>query len=243
MLKKAKANSLPKPCILVSSCLRDQQNGSNDSIRQTWAKDSPIPVFFVVGDGVFARQSDEVKLNVPDHYLAMPLKAKASLAWAVRNGFTHVFRCFTDSYVDVFRLADSRFQNHDYIGNFVDGFAQGGPGYWLGPKAISIVLDCPIRPEKFEADKYEDQWIGRVLCGVGMDDKRYSMGMSLKKAEPDPLHENDVVSVHLSMWTNQYDRDWMHQVHARRHKLPFLASVPRLPHQCLCQHCRSLRAQ
>ena len=237
-----------RSCILLSSCKRDQENGFNQAVRDTWAKSSPIPVFFIVGDGAFARQSDEVKLNVPDNYLSLPLKTKESLAWAVRQGFTHAFRAFSDTYIDTARLQDDGSWRWDYVGNLCDRelpFMHGGPGYWLGPKAIALLLDSPIDVTRFENDIYEDQWVGRVLNGrvVLRDDKRYSMGMSYKMAEPDCLVDNDVITVHLSMWTNQYDPDWMRQVHAARFGDRHEALVPRDPHQCMCKTCLLIKAK
>jgi hypothetical protein len=239
---------MPKPCILVSSCRRDQANGYNDAVRLTWAADKTIPCFFIVGDGGIATR-DTVKLNVPDDYLGLTFKTKESLAWAIRNGFTHVFRSFTDTYVDVKRLADSNFADHDYTGNRSDAqaggyrFAHGGPGYWLGPRAIHILLDAPIEKEKYDWHKFEDQWVGSTLHSHGIvcvDDKRYSMSMSYLKSEADPLEDNDLISAHLSNLTNQYHPDWMREVHSKRYGLDYKPTIAR-EKGCMCENCIALK--
>ena len=234
---------MPKPCILVSSCKRDVENGMNLAVRDTWATDSKLPYFFILGDGNKQRWADEVILNVPDDYLSLPFKTKHSIEWAVRCGFTHIFRAFTDTFIDTHRLLyDSNYASHPYIGNrSKDGFVHGGPGYWLGPKAIKILIDAPIEKSKFENDKYEDQWVGRVLALHGIhcrDDKNYSMGWSYGLDEQDPLETNEIITVHLSGESSgQYDKDWMGQVYAKRYKLPYKPTVPRLK-GCNCKRCQ-----
>lgn len=231
-------------CVLVNSCKRDQKNGWNDVVRETWAKSSPVPVFFVVGDGCFARQPDELKLNVPDHYLGLPVKTKESLAWAVRNGYARVFCASTSTYVDTARLEADGSYRWDYVGNLTGSvrgpFADMRPGFNLGTKAMCILLDTPIWPNSFPGDNYVDEWIGRALLGhvEWRDDKRYSMGMGIKEMQPDPRNENDVISVNLADWTGKYEPDWMRQVHANRFRLPHVATSPRKRWRCPCKHCQ-----
>ena len=231
-------------CILVNSCKRDQENGWNDVVRETWAKSSPLPVFFIVGDGCFASLPDEVKLNVPDHYLGLPVKTKASLAWAVRNGYTRVFCASITTYVDIKRLEVDGSYRWEYVGNGKSGFFQGGPGFNLGPRAMSILLDTPIWPASFPGDNFADQWIGRSLTNrvTWRQDDRYSMGMGVKQCEPDPLRDNDVISVQLSNWRGEYYPDWMRQVHAGRFGLPHVATDPRERWYCPCKHCQARMA-
>jgi len=200
-----------------------------------------------VGDGAVALHRDEVHLNVPDDYLSLTFKTKESIAWAVRQGFTHIFRAFTDTHLDLGRLAASEFAQHDYFGNGAGlqaagfHFAHGGPGYWLGPRGINIVLDSPIRKETIETDKYEDKWVGRVMYAVGMipwDDKRFSMGWSYGKDEPAVLEHNETISEHLSSSQGQYFPDWMYSAHARRFGMPY-SSEYRRRKGCNCKHCRA----
>jgi len=208
---------------------------------------SRIPYFFFIGDGAVSSRADEIKLNVPDDYLSLTYKSKESLAWAVRQGFTHAFRAFTDTHLDVGRLAQSGFAQHDYVGNDAGlqsagfQFTHGGPGFWTGPRAINILLDSPILKEKYETDRYEDQWAGRVLYERGMvpfDDKRYSMGWSYGKDEPAVLEGNDTISEHLSSSQGQYFPDWMYAAHARRFGVPY-TSKERRRKGCNCAHCRN----
>ena len=236
---------MPKPVILVSSCKRDQQNGANQAVRETWGARSRIPYFFILGQGAKQLNPDELFFDVGDAYLDLPHKTKQSLSWALNNGYTNAFRAFTDTFIDTERLLSSGFEKYDYTGNESEPypgftFAHGGPGYWLSRKGMKIVVDSPIDRKAFNSDQYEDQWSGRRLGLAGIkcvDDKRYSMGWSYDKEEPHlSLSSNNVISVHLSNQPGQYESDWMRQVHAERYGMAFKATKVRLK-GCCCKYC------
>jgi hypothetical protein len=183
-------------------------------------------------------------LDVGDGYFDLTEKTKEGHRWAFSAGFDWTFQCFTDTYIDTERLLTSGFQHHDYTGNLAIEpypFLHGGPGYWLSPKATRILLESPIDIAARDHEKYEDRWAGIRLAVAGIDpvdDRRYSMGISYRYKQPDPLPGNEVISVHLSNQTNFYSPEWMRQVHAARFGLHFAPTVPRTKKYCQCKHCQ-----
>jgi hypothetical protein len=96
------------PVILISSCKRDQDRGYHQVIRETWAQGSPIPVFFILGEG--SRSADELLLTVPDGYDSLPYKTREGHRWALQAGFDYIFQAFVDTYIDPYRLLASSFE-------------------------------------------------------------------------------------------------------------------------------------
>jgi hypothetical protein len=208
-----------KPVILISSCVKDRKNGNNDAIRQTWGKASVIPYKFFIGD-MDPIEDDEVGLpGCPDNYFSLPQKTQESLAWAIRGGYTHMFRAFTDTYIDTGRLLHSGFERAAYIGNpcgfYADLFMHGGPGYWLSAAAAQHVVMSDVVGQKLE-----DYWVGKLMQAHKIYtafDFRYSMGNSYDRREGRSLLENDIISEHLSDSGNKYN----YGVMLGRHKLRF----------------------
>ena len=209
----------PRPIILISSCKRDQENGNNQAIRNTWGAHSVIPYRFFVGD-TSPEHDDEIMLDCPDNYFSLPMKTQLSLRWAMLEGYTHFFRAFTDTFIDTERLAKSGFEEHLYSGNpcgfWRDLFHHGGPGYWLNLNAAQLVITQPHA----HAEKLEDYWVGMLMQKYGVPphhDFRYSMGLSYGRRERPSLPDNDIISEHLSDSGNKYDNKTMYD----RHKLRY----------------------
>lgn len=136
-------------------------------------KDAPAPL------------ADEVFLNVPDTYEALPLKTHAMLKWAHERGYDFVFKCDDDTYCSVERLIDSGFERLEYSGfqrsseYFGTGvvYAQGGAGYWLSRAAMALV----IAEEPVLESGPEDINVARILSQHGIElthDARYSPTMA-----------------------------------------------------------------
>jgi hypothetical protein len=203
-----------KPVILVSSCKKDQQLGHNQVIRDTWGKDSPIPVFFILGEGNVAEHPDEIVLPVKDGYHDLPWKTREGHRWAKEQGYDWTFQAFTDTFIDVDRLVASDFTRGEFVGNkgFNPAFrgfdfCHGGPGYWLSPHATDLILNA-----EFGKETCEDQWVAWVMKIHGVacvDDKRYSMGTTYNYKESVPLPTNGVISCHLSDSGHKYTKDMM----------------------------------
>lgn len=197
--------------------MRDRKNGNQQAIRDTWAKSPAIPYRFFLGD-VDAENVDEVSLPCPDNYFSLPMKTKMSLEWALKEGYTHTFRCFTDTFIDTLRLRNSAFAEADYIGNpFQHGtkgfFMHGGPGYWLSRRASELVVS-----KELNGATLEDQWVGLSLIDTDVTikcDYRYSMGLSYVYRQLSVLPDNDIISEHLSKHRENYDKQQMYQAFYR----------------------------
>jgi len=212
--------SLAKPVILVSSCVRDRKNGSQQAIRDTWGADSKIPYFFFLGDTA-PEAPDEVELDCPDNYFSLPQKTQLSLKWALDRGYTQMIRAFTDTYIDTQRLVETCYGRDDYVGNLCTQvgwtFINGGPGYILSRKCAKVVVDSDIGNWQLE-----DQWVGWLMSHNKIEpihDPRFSMGRSYTHREPFPLPDNDVITAHLSSQRGVYDKYLMYRTHRRRVRL------------------------
>ena len=165
--------------IAVTSCERDTDKGYNQAIRETWLKDSPVDYRFFRGKGSEPNNQDEILLECEDDYLSLPQKTLGLLDWAMDHGYDYVFKCDTDTYVNLPNLLSMNFQDYDYIGYFNErigvpnvvygslfSWTSGGTGYFLSAKAIKHVIDNPsLNKAMCPRLKIpcEDLWIGQVL--------------------------------------------------------------------------------
>lgn len=198
-----------KSLIAVSSCLRDKKNGCHQAMVDTWMNNLPIDCRVFLGQGNTA-EGNEVVLECPDDYLALPLKTKLSLQWARDHGYTHVFRAFTDTYIEPDRLWHSGFEQHPYLGFFggerrLYNYASGGAGYWTGAKLSDLCIAAEVGNEWAE-----DRWVGKVAGDAGIccnfDGRYVPRGGRVLKG-------NDTITVHLSKATGNYDKQWMYDCH------------------------------
>ena len=219
-----------KPIILAGSCKKNRDAGCLDAIRQTWAKSPSMSYMFFLGTGCAAPQNDELVFGFPDGYFDQNAKHQAALAWALSQGFTHVFLADDDTYIDTGRLFSSGFEAHDYVGNAVGtprrgqpcgvdhDYCHGGPGYWLSKRACQVIVDAPFdlnRPEH----RIDDQWIGLALKEAGIlpvHDPRYSLGTSYHFRQEPVLASNANISCHLSKIMGVYKKEWMIDAHRAR---------------------------
>lgn len=181
-----------KVLIAIVSChtMRDRQQ----AIRDTWLANVPSQMdyrFFlgrVNGIRPYQPLEDEVCLDVDDSYKGLPSKTRAICKWALENGYSFVFKCDDDVYVDPKRLwNNSDFaQQGDYIGRkrgpsggfyapYCSGFS-----YWLSARAMKLVADTELT-----RDIAEDRWVGNLLQNQGIHavaDYRYVVIDSRKNA-------------------------------------------------------------
>jgi hypothetical protein len=89
-----------RPVIVILSSKWNQSRGDNDTAGNTWLKHGPglVPLVFILGAGAHAKCNDELVLNVPDGINGLAAKCKAALKWALRQGYSHVFCCSTDTH-------------------------------------------------------------------------------------------------------------------------------------------------
>lgn len=187
--------------------------------RETWAQPhAEIDIRFFYGrNPIRDLQPDEVQLDVDDSYQGLPMKVREICRWALANGYTYVFMCDDDVYVQVDRLMASDFaQLGHYVGRkrcasgglpapYCSGFS-----YWLSAKAMKVVAEAATMPSQ----PFEDRWVGNVLFQKGIHaigDYRYLVIDSRRNAKDHgtegPRRGNLVITA------AEFDADRMHKVH------------------------------
>src|ERR1035437_8924674 len=162
-----------KILIAVVTC---QKHGAKaDMLRKGWVsevKGADCRFFLARQDR--ERLPDEVFLDCPDGYESLCYKTREMSRWALRQGYTNVFK--VDDDVDVFpdRLM-AAVPDRDYVG-FLNNMPPrpwcSGFAYWLTQRAISIVAESEIP----EGETAEDRFVGGVLFDAGIKpffDKRF----------------------------------------------------------------------
>ena len=154
----------------VKSCVRDERNGANRAIRETWGEGLDNLRFIVGqrpnGDPPFHFPADVLQLACPDDYHGLPRKTRAILDFSLGAARDFTFLCDVDTFVRPDRLLASGFQQYDLTGmiggNLEAGkyfpWPSGGAGYWLSRKAAQIVVNSPPSDEWAE-----DRMIGQIL--------------------------------------------------------------------------------
>ena len=142
-----------KVLIAILSCELFRTNGNNQAIRDTWlphVQGADCRIF--MGQGSKQTHDDEVIIDAIDDYQHVTYKTQEMYKWADAQGYTHIFKCYPDTYVCPTRLMTSGFQKYDYVGNFAckplsGAYACGGTGYWTSHVAYSNMLDARIPTE------------------------------------------------------------------------------------------------
>lgn len=220
-----------KILIAILSCARDESNGFNQAVRNTWLRDiQGADYYFFLGRGAVAENSDEILLDCPDGYLNLPEKSKALFKWASDNQYDYVFKCDTDTYVNSERLLSSGFYENDYTGYFngVIGvpntvysqcysWASGGSGYWLSGRAARYISEQDTHPAcvcPMTKIPCEDLWVGQVLG------PRIATGFFSAKHDPRygrSYRDDCVVEISAHYCSEgagrKFNTDWMYRHH------------------------------
>lgn len=171
----------PRILICVKSCRRDQYNGYNDNVRQTWLRDLKGANYcFVLGNGATRLHPDELILNCGDSYRDLPEKTHALCKWFVNQEYDHFFACDTDSFIIPNKLlGDTKYRECDYLGFFngeigrpfeiygsLWAWASGGSGYFVSRRAAQIVSE--VNPDAYSMCPEtkipsEDLMLGQIL--------------------------------------------------------------------------------
>ena len=136
-------------------------NDQTQAVRETWGSDVAsypnVDLRFFYGrpiDG-FPREPlpDEVFLDCPDGYGSLPKKTVGVCKYATDNGYAVVFKCDTDTWVNLEMLLIEILQNQfDYAGYLHGGVCSGGPGYLLANHACRIVATQGNNPRHWAED-------------------------------------------------------------------------------------------
>ena len=145
-------------------------------IRQTWWNNVPTHIgkkFFYGRPNIESSIPDSVCLDCKDDYASLPYKTIKMCQWALDRGYTNFFKADDDTYVYINRLLNSGFERHNWIGRYNGGdFVAGGPGYWLGQKAMEVLANSKVEKKEWA----EDIWAAKRLNAAGIRptfDSRY----------------------------------------------------------------------
>jgi hypothetical protein len=217
---------MSKFIIAVSSCKSDADGAHNAVIRRTWGKLADglgIPYFFNVGGHtdeslVHNALTKEIRTNCPDSYEALGHKTIWNVQHALRGGYTHMFQCFTDTYISIPRLIEAyKFvegANPALVGNFrflgyATDHACGGSGYWLNREAMEAVASWKWNQDYYVArHQAEDQLVSAIVSDLKLPyvhDLRYDHESKRGGVRPD----NDNITNHLSAFGHRYTPGWM----------------------------------
>ena len=177
-----------KRLIAVASCRRRayrdfmsaqyHKNGPNpypDWIKATWMQDcSDLVDARIFYGGVYGGTEPqdrltEVSLPCGDSYHELYEKVREIFRWALARGYDYVFKCDDDCFIRVDRLL-AHFKPCAYRGTPVFGdnaTYAAGFGYWIGARAMRIVVDSPLPPEGIR--EYEDRAVGWTLRQAGIE--------------------------------------------------------------------------
>jgi len=153
----------------------------------------------------YTPKDDEVVVDCPDGYLYLGHKTYHSHKWALDNGYEFIFQCFPDTFIQIHRLAESGFEDFDFIGWEIvtsrhGKYPAGGNGYWTSRRAAELMLQEPVD------DWAEDRWVGKALTRRGVKlhhDPRYSAEL--------PRRDNNLITAHLCDTPKVYSNQMMRE--------------------------------
>lgn len=153
--------------------MSDLNKGVHQAIRDTWIRNLPMPYmhgFFVGGFNSLTFFDDEITLKVPDTYETLWQKTVYSTRWALKHGYTHIFQCCTDTYVDARLLFSTQWRSVDYLGRYagnqIPDILHGGYGYWLSPKSAKLIANTRILDSHYRIG--EDNLVHATLTKAGI---------------------------------------------------------------------------
>jgi hypothetical protein len=111
---------------------------------------------------------DEIVLDCPDAYAALPWKKRGIARFQAEHDFGHCLQLSDDAYVfDWVKMERCGYEKHAYSGPKIDGvedgnpYFSGGTGYWISLEAAKLLLEGPL-------DSWaEDYWVGSVMAKAG----------------------------------------------------------------------------
>ena len=119
---------------------------------------------------------DEIELPVDDGYYVLIHKDIAIFEWALARGYEFVLKIDADTWLDVPKLLQSGFEQHDWVGLMGDKGASGGVahctsggvGIWLSAKAMRTFLDHYPSMPPGKMHQWEDWALSLTLADAGM---------------------------------------------------------------------------
>lgn len=207
-----------KPLLMLTfTCVKDQNNGRNDVVRDTWRKEWKHLVThkFLYTSERKQPLGDELVMDVPEQgYMGVTFMSRAAYRWALDRNYDYVFTAAPDAYPVVPRLLKCGYEQHDWMGHLcAQGHMSGAPGMFLSKKALEAVVTEAAYPE------YEDLWISRVLSFKGFTPHHDIRFWADHQHGPHFPYEDQkcwqtgVVSAHLGRGTDNFAPAWMQTCH------------------------------
>jgi len=213
-----------RPVVLICSCKADRTNGRQQAVRETWVREwgHLMDVRVMLGQGNADPGPDEIILDAPDGYAELPFKTAKGCQWALDHGYSHLFKCDTDTYVILPRLlnvvpppevhcASCRHNNLFPYGHM------GGGGYWLDRAAFEIIANTPP-VSGATGMPYEDAWVTATLAKrkifAAYDDTRYRARFAPLNSDARLLWEG-TVSASIGSTTGKFNPAEMYACHKK----------------------------
>lgn len=161
--------------IFVISCW--QNYTKRQAIRNTWAKLSPLPVWYVCGQSptpIKTSEPDVICVKAWDDYLHLPDKIHAMVDFASAS-YDKILKVDDDAFVAADRFP-ANIPDAEYVGHVTQNkpgstiYCHGGAGYWLGRAAMAAVNVS--KPSGLS----EDSYVARACFAQGIhpvNDTRY----------------------------------------------------------------------
>lgn len=210
----------------IQSCWAHRDR--HQAMRDTWIKDLPpeVQYYFFIGEREFTKhyidlKDDERVLHCPDDYNSLSMKTQKMCEWAFKNDYDFMFKCDTDTYINVENLLAEDFSKMRWV--YVGGenedvtpdnlrscssddiiqFCSGGAGYWLDRACLQLVREHVIIPTCAE-----DVYVAKILRDVGVH-PTFRPGYLWR---PDaPKFAEGTVTVHFSsVMQKKYDPEMMY---------------------------------
>jgi hypothetical protein len=187
--------------IVIGALNAKQHSDRLARCRETWAKDAyeaGIDVVFLYGtdsEMPARRVGDSLCFPVPNDYAALPRRTRAFCEWALAQpGWEYLFKCDSDTYVSIPRLAAYELAGRDYIGaewKLGVGYGSGGAGYFLSRRAAGVVA-----ARLTQRTGAEDLLVGQVLREAGIPLSIESRFVPWGSMEHRPARSNNLITVH-----------------------------------------------
>jgi len=166
------ADPPPKTRVLIAAPTCPEHAELTKACMMTWGKTPYADVkFYSAEDFNVPAEADFVHTDLlhgarrPGQNLTHRLKAMVT--WAFNQGYTHVFKCDTDTYVWVQNLLKSGFYKVSYSGyvwtHQPEPFCSGGAGFWLDRTAMEVIARSNV-----DYTAIDDVWVGKVLAHAGI---------------------------------------------------------------------------
>jgi hypothetical protein len=147
---------------------------------------------------------DEIELPVEDGYFLLVRKVYLIFQWALAQGYDFIFKMDSDTWLDVEKLLEAGFEQHDWVGLMGDKGASGGighctsggVGYWLSAKAMRMYLDHYPKMPSGSFHFFEDWALSLTLAAAGLKPVNSDLLWNYDLGSRTPEEKKQLISWH-----------------------------------------------